>query len=317
MEQMDLTQFGGQLAGRLKDSLPPSLQNLMMQMEWKPKLNGMEKPGLSLMLPGEPMGAVLYLSEYYEAFQQGASWEAILQEAAHGCSRAMEQQKAFAGSMQAEAFDPAAHPIALQLVNRNRNRRLLQEVPCRMFGDFAMVYRICVPAEPGSQASILLDKRMQQRLSLLPEALHEQAVRQSQELLEPTFSPLMGLAMGQSARLLSESPSEACSPEPYVLSNTKVWNGAAALLYPGVPEQLEERMGAGYYLLPSSIHEWMVLPRDCGLTEREMQELVRSANQDAVAAEEFLGDRAYQYDRRQQRLVPAAGLQKQREERMR
>lgn len=317
MENMELTQFGEQLAETLSDHLPTELQDLMVQMEWKPKLNGMEKPGLSLMRPGEQTGAVLYLDGYYEAFRQGASWETILQDAAQACSRAMEQQKAFAGSVRAEAFDPAAHPIVLQLVNRNRNRRLLQEVPCRMFGDFAMVYRICVPAEPGSQASILLDHRMLQRLSLSPEALHEQAVRQSQELLEPTFSPLMGLAMGQSARLLSDPQAEGCSPEPYVLSNTKVWNGAAALLYPGVPEQLEERMGAGYYLLPSSVHEWMVLPRDCGLTEREMQDLVRSANQDAVAAEEFLGDRAYQYDRRQQRLVPAASRQKQQEEPMR
>ena len=54
------------------------------------------------------------------------------------------------------------------------------------------------------------------------------------------------------------------------------------------------------------MHEMIIIPKDLGMTPKEMGEMVRDVNQKEVARDEILSDRVYEFDKekRQLRQIP-------------
>lgn len=46
----------------------------------------------------------------------------------------------------------------------------------------------------------------------------------------------------------------------YVLTNRMRSYGAACIAYPYIPGMIGETLGSDYYILPSSVHEVMIVP---------------------------------------------------------
>jgi hypothetical protein len=81
-----------------------------------------------------------------------------------------------------------------------------------------------------------------------------------------------------------------------VLSNESGVNGAAAIIYPEVPQRIYEYVGKNYYLLPSSVHELLIVPDDGEVDSLSLREIVREVNQTHIEAEEYLSDDIYYFD---------------------
>lgn len=73
--------------------------------------------------------------------------------------------------------------------------------------------------------------------------------------------------------------------------------GAAAALYEGQLQAVGEMFGENFYVIPSSVHEMLILPESRVPKREELDEMIKEINEIAVAPEEVLGDRAYYYDR--------------------
>ena len=58
-----------------------------------------------------------------------------------------------------------------------------------------------------------------------------------------------------------------------------------------------ELLGADYYVLPSSIHEVLVLPDNGEMDVKELESMVRDVNAAEVAPHELLSDKVQFYDR--------------------
>ena len=88
----------------------------------------------------------------------------------------------------------------------------------------------------------------------------------------------------------------------YVLTNTQKLYGAGCMLYPGLLEAISEKLDADLYLLPSSIHEVILLPAESRICQKELAEMVDSINRTELAADEILSSSVYYYSRTQQAL---------------
>mgnify|MGYP000467736421 FL=1 len=66
-------------------------------------------------------------------------------------------------------------------------------------------------------------------------------------------------------------------------------------LYPGVLKQAEELLGARFYVLPSSVHECILIPEEDGMTQEALTGLVTEINENQVDPREVLSDQAYYY----------------------
>lgn len=79
------------------------------------------------------------------------------------------------------------------------------------------------------------------------------------------------------------------------LTNTKMYNGAVVLFYPGMMELIRDVIG-DYYVFPSSVHEVMIVKKECYMSEQEMKQMIRSINKEMVDEEDVLTDSLYLCD---------------------
>ena len=84
----------------------------------------------------------------------------------------------------------------------------------------------------------------------------------------------------------------------YVLSNKSKLNGSGCIFYHNLLHNLCEKLECDLYILPSSIHEVILLLDDEYVqSSEELREMVRETNRMVVDQEEVLSDHIYHYDR--------------------
>lgn len=85
----------------------------------------------------------------------------------------------------------------------------------------------------------------------------------------------------------------------YVITNTMKNLGAGALVNHSVQKALYEYFnGKNLYILPSSIHELLILPEDDSFPRsvEELLSMVKAVNGTEVAEDDFLADHVYYFD---------------------
>jgi len=86
-------------------------------------------------------------------------------------------------------------------------------------------------------------------------------------------------------------------PMLYVLSNTEKYYGASAILYPEVLSFFADLRESDLYILPSSIHEVLLLPKDSRTHAEDLNCIIQEVNASQVLKEEVLSDHFYYFDR--------------------
>ena len=96
-----------------------------------------------------------------------------------------------------------------------------------------------------------------------------------------------------------------CSaPEPvifpgfpmYVMTNEQQINGASVMLYEGIFRRFTRVHPSDYYILPSSIHELILVPANEVHVPEELFDIVKNANDTVVSQDDYLSDSVYFYD---------------------
>ena len=91
----------------------------------------------------------------------------------------------------------------------------------------------------------------------------------------------------------------------YVLSNTSGLHGACVMLYPNVLKKLADRLDRDLVILPSSIHEVLLLPYDENVVFDELADMVAAINHSDVPVEDRLSDHVYFYSRAADEIILA------------
>ena len=110
-------------------------------------------------------------------------------------------------------------------------------------------------------------------------------------------------------------PPEEENPSMYVLSNADKLNGAAALLEAKTMEDISEKLGGDFIVLPSSVHETIVLPLNEDMDRHTLEAMVQDVNVGQVALEERLSDHVYMYDSQEKELVLADKMEERQQQR--
>lgn len=92
-------------------------------------------------------------------------------------------------------------------------------------------------------------------------------------------------------------PDNIDAPPLYVLTNQKCFLGAAGILDKTMVASFAGKIGKNLYLIPSSIHEFLLCP-DLGLADKEeLDQIVGQVNDTQVPPYERLSNHVYYYDR--------------------
>ena len=192
--------------------------------------------------------------------------------------------------------------VVLQALSRKRNRQLLKSHPHITLLDLAGIFRVPVgPYKRNSLSTMLITNQIMEKLGLTIDELTEAARKNTVAKFGIEFENAhrMGLCSLLHHPWIPEPFETASMSETglYVLTTGIRINGAALILLPDILEQIGEKAGMDYYILPSSIHELMIA-RDDGLVNAKMlKELVHDGNRtDAIVRQEdVLSDNVYFY----------------------
>ena len=89
------------------------------------------------------------------------------------------------------------------------------------------------------------------------------------------------------------------------MTNRKGLNGFATILYPGALKGAADMIGKDLYVMPSAVHEAVLVPAGRFMEASELFGMVREVNASCVAEEEVVSDSVYFYDRKEQKLCMA------------
>ena len=141
--------------------------------------------------------------------------------------------------------------------------------------------------EYGSLMSAILNNQMLDMYGISKEQLFQDSIENSVKIMPPTVR-LLGDVIGE----YTADTNKGLMPA-YVISNEIGLNGASAMFYPNVLEDLSRKMGCDLLIAPSSIHEVIALPaRDDAYIE-QLEDTVRFINQTQVDEVDQLGDHLY------------------------
>lgn len=198
--------------------------------------------------------------------------------------------------------------IIFTLINTDRNEELLKKTPHRKFHDLSVVYRLLVAQDSDKQTlqSILIQDPVAEVLGLSEEELYAMAKENTRRLLPPRIVS-MGELLHECAGNV-EVPVEEEIPDvsSYVITNRIQLNGAASILYGDILEEAAAKMGTDVYVIPSSIHEMILMPdKDIDLADLEC--LVFNTNATEVLPQDYLSDSVYHYSRDTRTLIVVTG----------
>lgn len=83
----------------------------------------------------------------------------------------------------------------------------------------------------------------------------------------------------------------------YILTNKKKQYGATCILYEGVLREIAQRLQSDFYILPSSVHEVILLPTNNDSDRKELTEMVLEVNNSILSKEDMLSDHVYYFSK--------------------
>lgn len=266
--------------------------------------NDQKNVAMAIKREGQATPARIYLEEYYNRFPDWASDRAILQAVAAGYL-AEESEMGWKAEM-AEAikdFDSIKGNIRVQVVNRDMNREGLRGCPKKEVEgtDLVAVFHIILYKEGEEHGSAKVTDRMMEGWGIDSESLYGMALENTAAQAPARIRSLIYAYSGGEEAL---APEEVFSErqELYVLTNLQQWNGAAAMLYPGLLQSIAEATGSSFYIMPCSIHEVMLAREGDGRDAWELQRMVMGSNRYELPPQEILSNQVYFYDGKEQKL---------------
>lgn len=261
------------------------------------KNNGCEMDGLVIMEKGKDIAPTIYQDSFYELYTNGENIKNIIRQ----IEVIYEQNKnnvTFDVNI-LKHFDTIKDKIVYKVVNYRSNEKLLEQVPHKRILDLAVVFYCLLDNEYGRSATALIYNNNLKNWNVTIDDVYKAALKNTPDLLHSKISSMAALfekcgvnVDGEEVDLKDYVPSDM-----YVLTNESKLNGAACILYENVLYDFAQKLGADLYILPSSVHEVILLPKLSMFEKDELVNMVKEVNTEGVAADEVLSDHVYEYNR--------------------
>ena len=187
--------------------------------------------------------------------------------------------------------------IIPMVVNREKNREYLQKIPWRTFLDLAVIYRF-VGFLPGTSGyGVIVDDDMMKEMNMTEPELYQLAMK-NMNLLTPVYWAKLAEEMKKiMPREITLSVKRGFFDLPlYLLTNSVHLFGASAMLCQEKIAEVAAIFQQDLYVLPSSVHEILLLPADF-IPLSKVRQVVKEVNDNIVEKEEWLSDQVYLYCR--------------------
>ncbi len=265
------------------------------------KNNGLLLDGLLIRCTSDKIVPSIYLNSYYENYQKGESLSDIVNEVikAYDGVKGETSQIMIPARME---FEEVKARIIFRLVNYEKNKLLLQSIPHYRLLEFAVTFHCLIRKDEEGIGSVRITEEHRKSWGVSVEELRNVALENTKNTFPAIIRPMEDIVY-DAIKQETWTPQKEVMILPtsfnssmYVLTNSCGINGASCLLYQGLLELFYKQLGTDFFLLPSSIHELILVPVGEDRDREHLEEMVKEINQTQVAMEEILSDTVYNYE---------------------
>lgn len=260
------------------------------------KNNGLQLDSLVIQNPRRNISPNIYLNPYYGQYLDGRFIDDIVEDIYDTYVTHMPD-KDFDLSI-IESFDCAKDQVIMKLVNYEENKDLLAKIPHVSYLDMAIIFQIVLELEKNNTGTITITNSLFRKWEIELEQLYGIAKINTPLLFPYTFDNISEYLPEYVPN--AEYRKESNSVPMYILTNNKKMNGATTLLYEGLLQQIAEEYDCDFILIPSSIHEVILIPAKNSDEEiiDYLNHMVQEVNCCELSADEVLSSHTYYFSRK-------------------
>ena len=290
---MEFHIFVEKVVATLKESLGEAYE---IQVTEVVKNNNIHLTGVVITKRPANVSPTIYLNQYYQKYQEEGNFQQTVGEM-------MELYEQQAKELQLDMsfftdFTQVKGRLYHKLVHYGKNKKMLEDVPHIRWNDLAVVFYYAMEQDVVGRATITIRKEhltiWKQDEDTLFAIAQENMRRDMPELLVP-MKELLEEMTGMELEKHYDVPM-------YVLTNKEKIFGASVLLYSEKLPELAEKTGKNLLILPSSVHEVLLMPDEEEQEYGFYRQMIAEVNTTQVDPEEVLSYSLYCYDREKKEI---------------
>lgn len=296
MEKMRFEQFTKEVVEKIREYLPETFATASVELQTVRKNNDLKLTGLTIRSAESNISPTIYLESFFQKYQDGEDMSSVLENIAD--VRLRHEVGDVFDVEQITDFERVKGKIVPRLVGTKWNEELLKDRPHTDIADLSVTYHILLGQDGDGTASVAVTNSLMDSWNTDVEELHRLALRNMPVLLPSTFqsmSEVLGSLLGDAFADEGTDTISYVDDKMFVLSNKHKVNGAAALLDPEIMQNILNRFGENFYILPSSVHEVLIVKADSDMDPDTLTAMVQDVNECQVAPDERLSDHVYRY----------------------
>ena len=259
------------------------------------KLNGAKHYGLTILESGNNIAPTLYMRPFYDMYLYTKNWKGTIKQivAAYQADRFPKQLDM--GWF--KDFEKVQGLIFHKLVNFEANKALLEDIPYTRYLDLAIIYYVLYENDELGDGSILIHNSHLEMWDCTTQDLSGLAEKNTPRLYPIAVSTMENVLQECKVDTEELHPIEETPVPMHVMTNEKRVNGAITILYQDALKNFTDRIHSDVVILPSSVHEVILLPLQEEKEFQELRNMVYEVNRSQLAREDFLSDNIYLYRR--------------------
>ncbi len=307
---MNFEEFKDNVVENIKDYLPERFENADVTLQDVTKNNDRQLTGLIVRTEDSNITPTIYLEDFFRQYEEGADMDTLLQKIAD--IRVEHEAPEHLDANKLMDLDEVRDHITCKLLNADMNKEYLSNKPHRLEEDLAVVYYVDLGGDStGHMSAPITDHLLDSYGIDIPEldqiamdnlAKSDIEFKTMREVLVEMMFPD---GPDENDPRMAMLPPEEETPSMYVLTNAEKMNGANCILDAKTMEEISEKVGGDFYILPSSLHEVIILPDTPEMDKDTLEHMVQDINAGQVAPEDRLSDHVYMYDSVEKEIVLA------------
>lgn len=298
-------------------------RSVTVRLQRVPGINGTDYDGITLTEGYGQLSPVITLRPYYDSYRDGTSLTHLADDIIARHSGAVRESPL---PFRAEPdFEDVKGAVFFKVINKLMNHALLEKMPHVDFADLSVIFYFRLNDASEEEMSVMISyddikrwdisektlfdvatenmvNKKTVKLITLEEALFQMTEElKAEEALSEDSESDKSLYGGRSSPDCATNGTEGVSPlkadKIYLLTCHDQLYGAACLFYPGLLKSIAAGFRSDFLIIPSSVHEVLVVSDSQGLTLEDLRDMVCTVNEREVMPQEVLSYHIYRYNR--------------------
>ena len=252
---------------------------------------------ISVVPAGGNIGVNYNIENAFASYEHSGDYEGVLASATGAIASGLDQVPVVNVNALMN-YEIMKEKLSVEVISAEANEELLAKVPHDRIEDLAVVYRFIMESNEDGRASILVNNDLIERMGVTHEQLRADALENSPGIRPAVIqgmNEVMKEMMGPEAYEMFGIPDDT-EEMMFIATVPDKNSGAGVLAYQDFMDQAAEKIGGDFYVIPSSIHEILLVPDNGEVQAEGLKEMVQEVNATEVSPEEKLSDNVYHYD---------------------